>query len=94
MKLDGYSGQVHLTYCTNIHAGESWSDIRASLDGHVPAIKAADKGTPFSVTSLPPYPKDAVESYKDDKMMTPFRAAIEDGITSPGFSPAARSGAS
>ena len=41
MKLDGHSGQVHLTYCTNIHAGESWSDIRASLDSHVPAIKAA-----------------------------------------------------
>jgi sugar phosphate isomerase/epimerase len=41
MKLDGFSGPVHLTYCTNIHAGESWSDIRASLDRHVPAIKAA-----------------------------------------------------
>jgi sugar phosphate isomerase/epimerase len=41
MKLDGLSGNVHLTYCTNIHAGESWSDIRASLDHHVPAIKAA-----------------------------------------------------
>jgi sugar phosphate isomerase/epimerase len=41
MKLDGHSGQVHLTYCTNIHAGESWSDIRSSLDSHVPAIKAA-----------------------------------------------------
>ena len=29
-------GNVHLTYCTNIHAGESWSDIRARLDDHVP----------------------------------------------------------
>jgi sugar phosphate isomerase/epimerase len=41
MKLDGYPGPVHLTYCTNIHAGETWPEIRASLDGHVPAIKAA-----------------------------------------------------
>jgi sugar phosphate isomerase/epimerase len=41
MKLDGLSRPVHLTYCTNIHAGEIWSDIRASLDQHVPAIKAA-----------------------------------------------------
>jgi hypothetical protein len=41
MKLDGLPGGVHLTYCTNIHAGESWPDIRASLDAHVPAIKAA-----------------------------------------------------
>jgi sugar phosphate isomerase/epimerase len=41
MKLDQLQGNVNLTYCTNIHAGESWSDIRASLDAHVPAIKAA-----------------------------------------------------
>lgn len=41
MKLNRLPGDVHLTYCTNIHAGESWRDIRASLDEHVPAIKAA-----------------------------------------------------
>lgn len=42
MKLDHLpGGNVHLTYCTNIHAGESWSAIRESLDAHVPAIKAA-----------------------------------------------------
>ena len=41
MKLDQLPGNVNLTYCTNIHAGESWSDIRSSLDAHVPAIKAA-----------------------------------------------------
>ena len=41
MKLDQLPGDVHLTYCTNIHAGERWPDIRASLDAHVPAIKAA-----------------------------------------------------
>ena len=41
MKVDRVAGNVNLTYCTNIHAGESWPDIRASLDAHVPAIKAA-----------------------------------------------------
>src|SRR3984893_5207090 len=41
MKLDQLAGNVNLTYCTNIHAGESWPDIRASLDAHVHAIKAA-----------------------------------------------------
>jgi hypothetical protein len=41
MKLNQLSGNVHLTYCTNIHAGESWRDIRASLDEHVPAIKSS-----------------------------------------------------
>jgi hypothetical protein len=41
MRLVQLPGDVHLTYCTNIHAGESWPDIRASLAAHVPAIKAA-----------------------------------------------------
>src|SRR5258708_12701651 len=40
MKLNQLPGGVHLTYCTNIHAGESWQDIRASLDAHVPGIKS------------------------------------------------------
>jgi hypothetical protein len=30
----------HLTYCTNIHAGEHWADHFASLQAHFPAIKA------------------------------------------------------
>src|SRR5262245_51455239 len=41
MKLDQLPGRVHLTYCTNSDAGESWRDIRASLDEHVPAIKSS-----------------------------------------------------
>lgn len=41
MRLDGPSGRVDLTYCTNIHAGESWPAICGSLDEHVPAIKTA-----------------------------------------------------
>lgn len=31
----------HLTYCTNIHAGENWSDHFAALKQHFPAIKSA-----------------------------------------------------
>jgi len=30
---------VHLTYCTNIHAGESWDEISASLDETIPVIR-------------------------------------------------------
>jgi sugar phosphate isomerase/epimerase len=33
-------GAPHLTYCTNIHAGETWSDVRASVARHLPAVKA------------------------------------------------------
>jgi len=41
---------VHLTYCTNIHAGESWSDLRATLVDRVAGVKrlvAPDR--PFGV---------------------------------------------
>jgi hypothetical protein len=39
MQLSHLSG-AHLTYCTNIHAGESWDEVRQSLEAHVPHIKA------------------------------------------------------
>lgn len=41
MRLDHLQGKPHLTYCTNIHAGESWADIHASLATYLPPIKAA-----------------------------------------------------
>ncbi|MGE5506148.1 MAG: metabolite traffic protein EboE [Actinomycetota bacterium] len=37
MRLPG--GLGHLTYCTNIHPGESWADCFAALARHLPAIK-------------------------------------------------------
>jgi sugar phosphate isomerase/epimerase len=39
MRLDHLPGDVHLTYCTNIHAGETWGEVRSSLAAHVPQIK-------------------------------------------------------
>ena len=38
--------QGHLTYCTNIHAGESWDDHFAALQQNIPGVKqkiSADK---------------------------------------------------
>lgn len=32
-------GGVHLTYCSNIHPGESWPEVRANLGRHVPAVR-------------------------------------------------------
>src|SRR3954464_12374772 len=40
MRLNHLPRGPHLTYCTNIHAGETWAEIAASLDRHVPVIKA------------------------------------------------------
>lgn len=30
---------VHLTYCSNIHPGESWADVRANFDRYVIAVR-------------------------------------------------------
>ena len=32
MHLGHLPGGAHLTYCTNIHAGESWDEVRQSLE--------------------------------------------------------------
>jgi sugar phosphate isomerase/epimerase len=41
---------AHLTYCTNIHAGESWAEIRANLEAHVLAVKRrVSPDRPFGV---------------------------------------------
>jgi sugar phosphate isomerase/epimerase len=50
MRLDHLPGDVHLTYCTNIHGGETWPEVHASLSAHVPGIKA--KVSPHSPMGL------------------------------------------
>jgi len=48
MKLSGDLG--HLTYCLNIHATQTWSDVQAALNGPVAAVKAAvSPDAPFAV---------------------------------------------
>lgn len=40
MKLDsGGASPAHLTYCSNIHPGESWSEVSRALADHVPRIR-------------------------------------------------------
>jgi sugar phosphate isomerase/epimerase len=44
------AGSPHLTYCTNIHAGESWPDTRRNVEEHVVAVKkAVAPHVPFGV---------------------------------------------
>jgi sugar phosphate isomerase/epimerase len=38
MQLD-VPGRPHLTYCTNIHPGESLAEVRAVVEGHVPRVR-------------------------------------------------------
>ena len=39
MKID-IAQNVHLTYCTNVHPGEEWEQIRTNLEQYIPALKA------------------------------------------------------
>lgn len=31
---------VHLTYCTNIHAGETWAEVQANLAKYIPLVRS------------------------------------------------------
>jgi sugar phosphate isomerase/epimerase len=43
-------GRPHLTYCTNIHPGESWDEVRTNLERYVTAVKArVAPSRPFGV---------------------------------------------
>jgi sugar phosphate isomerase/epimerase len=43
-------GSSHLSYCTNIHPGESWDEIRGNLARHLPQVKRrVCPGAPFGV---------------------------------------------
>lgn len=49
MKLDAPAG-AHLTYCTNIHPGESWPEVQAALRTHVAGVKRRiSPNAPFGV---------------------------------------------
>ncbi|SIO51535.1 metabolite traffic protein EboE [Chitinophaga niabensis] len=40
----------HLTYCTNIHAGENWGEHFSQLKTHIPAVKAkVSPNAPFGI---------------------------------------------
>lgn len=61
-------GNHHLTYCTNIHTGESWKEVFASLKKTVPELKfnlAPDK--PFGI-GLRLSNKASREILKDDHL--------------------------
>ena len=50
MHLPRLAAQPHLTYCTNIHAGDRWDEVSHSLNAFVPAIRdAVADGGPMGI---------------------------------------------
>lgn len=41
---------IHLTYCSNIHPGESWDEVQANLQKHLPRVHSlVAPGQPFGI---------------------------------------------
>ncbi len=73
----GADPPVELTYCTNVHPGESWADTLAALAKHLPAIKqqvAPDR--PFGVGLR--LSAAAAQSLAEPEALDSFRAFLAD----------------
>ena len=76
MKLAGQHGDAHLTYCTNIHPGESWDEVRANVERHVVAVKArVSPDAPFGVGLR--LSAQAAESLAAPRELASFAAFLE-----------------
>jgi sugar phosphate isomerase/epimerase len=71
-------GGFNLTYCSNIHAGETWDEVFAALSTSLPQIRnlmscegAFAIGLRLSAA--------AARSLEDDKTLAAFRAFLDDG---------------
>jgi sugar phosphate isomerase/epimerase len=75
MKLGG--GPLgHLTYCTNIHRGETWPEVLAALARHLPAVKgrfAPDRplGVGLRLSAV------AVEALRDERAFAELRDLLD-----------------
>ena len=50
VKLQYRHQELHLTYCTNIHPGETWGEVFANLQTHLPPLKhRLSPNNPFGV---------------------------------------------
>ncbi len=78
MQLDGRPELGHLTYCTNIHAGEDWPDVLASLKTHLPPIKAEiSPGKPMGVGLR--LSASAAEALQDPDALAELRRLLDEG---------------
>jgi hypothetical protein len=69
-------GSPHLTYCTNIHAGEAWAEVRANLERYVLAVKQrVAPGRPFGVGLR--LSNEAAETLSRPEVLAEFREFLD-----------------
>lgn len=72
-------GRYDLTYCSNIHAGETWADVRSALGTALPVIRQSLEHTgPFAV-GLRLSSRAAEQLNREDRTLQEFRAFLRDG---------------
>lgn len=77
MRIAGPNALGQLTYCTNIHAAEAWGDAFASLQEHLPSIKASvSPDRPFGIGLR--LAASASRTLEDPAEMDRFRAFLDD----------------
>jgi len=70
--LVGSDGALHLTYCTNIHPGERWSEVASTLKDYLPSLKAElAPDAPFGVGLR--LSNQAAETLLDGDRLSRFR---------------------
>lgn len=71
-------GQFHLTYCSNIHPGETWPDVRAALTTNLPLVRQAlPADGPLAIgLRLSARAAEALEAAAE---LSAFRRFLEDG---------------
>lgn len=78
MRIGSADRPEHLTYCTNIHAGERWDEIFSRLQASLPAIKAeaspkAAMGVGLRLSAI------AAEALATPALLDEFRDFLVDG---------------
>ncbi len=78
MELAGGRNLGHLTYCTNIHAGETWADILDGMRRHLPEIKQrVCPDNPFGIGLR--LSAAAAETLCDADIFADFEQFLKDG---------------
>src|SRR3954469_1188428 len=72
------AGRFHLTYCSNIHPGESWDAVRRSLADALPRVRTLlGADGPFAIGLR--LSAAAAESLETPAALEAFRAFLRDG---------------
>lgn len=79
MRLQTSAGDVqHLSYCSNIHPGESWSEVSENLAQHLPGIRAQlSPDEPFGIGLR--LSASSAETLSRDDNLSAFKQFLSDG---------------